>query len=423
MLTLFELSALLLVLTAAFAWFNRAVLRLPHAGGLLLLGLCASLAIVALERLAPAQTAIYGDLRLVLDQVDFRETVLNGLLAFLLFAGALTVDLSLLRERAWIVGIMASCGVILSTVIVGVGFFYMSRLLHVPVPLTWALVFGALISPTDPVAVLDALRAARAPASLELDMAGEALFNDGVGVVLFTALLTVATGRVGEEINAVNVIRLFASEALGGAALGLVAGYLAYRAIRTIDDYAVETLVTLALVTGTYALATRLGLSGPIAMVVAGILVGNHGPRDAMSAASQRYVFGFWRLIDEMLNMVLFMLIGLEVLVLGLDPIFAGLALAAIPLTLLARFISVGALVQLLDFRHTFVSGSIAALTWGGLRGGISIALALALPNFAGRPAVIASTYAVVVFTIVVQGFTFRYVVPAAPAPERVAPT
>ncbi len=410
MLSLFDLGALLLVLTALFGWVNHVLLRLPHTIGLLVMGLCASLTLVGVEFMIPSRT-FYESLRGVLTQVDFREAVLNGLLAFLLFAGSLLVDLLLLRQRAWAVGVMASIGVLISTGLVGVGLWWIGSAIGLPVPLAWAFVFGALISPTDPVAVISTLRAVKVPKTLELDMAGESLFNDGVGVVVFTVLVAVAAGSSGEGVSAGAIVRLFLVEALGGASLGLLAGYVAYRAMRRIDDYPIETLITLALVTGTYALATRLHMSGPIAVVVAGILVGNRGPQDAMSDQTQRYVFGFWQLVDEILNSVLFLLIGLEVLVLRFDLTAGGLALASVPLALFARFFAVALPILTLRTRQSFVRGTIPILTWGGLRGGISIALALSLPDVPERSALLAATYAVVIFTIVVQGLSLKAVV------------
>jgi monovalent cation:H+ antiporter, CPA1 family len=405
----FDLIAVLLVLTAVFGWLNHVVIRLPHTIGLLVMALGASLVLIGIEVALP-DVALYESLTAMLRQIDFRETVLNGMLAFLLFAGALHVDLGILRERAWTVGLIATLGVVISTAVVGVGLWWLSGILGVTIPLPWALVFGALISPTDPVAVLSTLKTIAVPKALEVDMAGESLFNDGVGVVVFTVLLALASGS-GDEAGILRVAELFFVEALGGAVLGFVTGYLAYRAMRRIDDYPMETLISLALVAGTYALAARLHMSGPIAVVVAGILVGNRGPVDAMSDLTQRYVFGFWTLVDEILNSVLFLLIGLEVLVLRFDPSFAGLAAASIPLVLLARFLAVAGPVLLLQGRQEFVRGTIPVLTWGGLRGGISIALALSLPEVAEKPPLLAATYAVVVFTIVVQGLSLRAVV------------
>jgi monovalent cation:H+ antiporter, CPA1 family len=405
----FDLMAVLLVLTAVFGWLNHVVICLPHTIGLLVMALGASLVLIGIEVALP-DVALYESLTAMLRRIDFRETFLNGMLAFLLFAGALHVDLAILRERAWTVGLIATLGVVISTAVVGIGLWWLSGILGVTIPLPWALVFGALISPTDPVAVLSTLKTIEVPKALEVDMAGESLFNDGVGVVVFTVLLALASGSGGEG-GVLHVAELFFVEALGGAVLGWGTGYLAYRAMRRIDDYPMETLISLALVTGTYALAAKLHMSGPIAVVVAGILVGNRGPVDAMSDLTQRYVFGFWTLVDEILNSVLFLLIGLEVLVLRFDPSFARLAAVSIPLVLLGRFLAVTGPVLLLQGRQEFVRGTIPVLTWGGLRGGISIALALSLPEVAEKPPLLAATYAAVVFTIVVQGLSLRAVV------------
>ena len=408
--SIFDLIAVLLVLTAIFGWLNHVVIRLPHTIGLLVMGLIASLILIGAEFARPEEH-LYENLTVLLRQIDFRATVLDGLLAFLLFAGALHVDLSLLKRRAWPIGIMATVGVAISTVIIGVGLWCISGMLGVPLPLEWALVFGALISPTDPVAVLSTLKSVRVPEVLEADMAGESLFNDGVGVVVFTVLLAIAAGAGEGGADPGHIAELFFVEALGGAILGFMTGYVAYRSMRVIDNYPLETLISLAVAAGTYAAAAKFHMSGPIAVVVAGILIGNRGPQDAMSDLTQRYVFGFWQLVDEILNSVLFLLIGLEVLVLGFDPAFAWLCLASIPLVLLARLLAVAVPVGVLRLRQKVASGTIPVLTWGGLRGGISIALALSLPDVAEKPALLAVTYAVVVFTIVVQGLSLRALV------------
>jgi CPA1 family monovalent cation:H+ antiporter len=306
---------------------------------------------------------------------------------------------------------MATAGVAISIAVIGFGLWQISDILGVPLPLPWALVFGALISPTDPVAVLSTLKSVKVPETLEADMSGEALFNDGVGVVVFTVLIAIASGGGEGGASPGHIAELFFVEALGGAALGFATGYVAYRSMRVIDNYPLETLISLAVAAGTYATAAKFHMSGPIAVVVAGILIGNRGPQDAMSDMTQRYIFGFWQLVDEILNSVLFLLIGLEVLVLGFDPAFAWLSLASIPLALLARFLAVALPVVVLRTRQKFAPGTIPVLTWGGLRGGISIALALSLPDVAEKTALLAATYAVVVFTIVVQGLSLRSVV------------
>lgn len=410
MLSAFDLIAILLVLTAAFGWFNHQVIRLPHTIGLLVMGLGASLVLVGVE-LAFPDVALYEDLTGIVQQIDFQDAVLNGMLAFLLFAGALHVDLTILRNRAWAVGSMATVGVMISTAIVGVGFWLAADALGVPVPLVWALVFGALISPTDPVAVLSTLKTVHVPERLKTDMTGESLFNDGVGVVIFTVLITVAAGSEGGSVDPLYIGELFFIEVLGGAVLGFFTGYLAYRAMRAIDDYPIEVLISLALVAGTYTLAAKLHMSGPIAVVVAGLLIGSRGPHDALSEQTQQFLFDFWTLIDEILNSVLFLLIGLEVLVLRFDPSFGWLAAFAVPLVLCGRLVAVSVPIIVLSTSHSFVRGTIPVLTWGGLRGGISVALVLSLPEVAEKSVILAATYAVVLFTIIIQGLSLRALV------------
>jgi monovalent cation:H+ antiporter, CPA1 family len=406
----FDLIAMLLVLTSVLAWANHVLIGLPHTIGLLVMGLAASLMLIAVELSVP-QLHLYEDLTGLLRRIDFKETVLDGMLGFLLFAGALHVDLSTLRSRALGVGVMATLGVVISTTVIGVGFWLASSSVGLAIPLPWALVFGALISPTDPVAVLSTLKTVKVPETLEMDMSGESLFNDGVGVVVFTVLLAFAASAEGADVGALHIAELFFFEALGGALFGLGTGYVAYRAMHRIDNYPIEVLISLALVTGTYALASKLHMSGPLAVVVAGILIGNRGPLHAMSDLTQRYLFGFWQLVDEILNSVLFLLIGLEVLVLRLSSSFWSVMVFSVPLALLARWLAVSIPVLLLSSQQRFERGTIPVLTWGGLRGGISIALALSLPETPEKSVILAATYAVVVFTILVQGLTLRRLV------------
>ena len=403
----FELVATLLVLTATFSWVNFRLAILPHTIGLLVMGLGASLVVIGAEALMPGLFD-YDGLAALLRQVDFQQTILDGMLAFLLFAGALHVDVASLRSRAATIATMATLGVLVSTVIIGFVVWAAAHLLGVAISLPWALVFGALISPTDPVAVLATLKEVKAPEDLKIVMTGETLFNDGVGVVLFAVLVHAA---LGESFDAFQVGRMFVVEAFGGAALGALTGYIAYRAMRAIDDYSIEVLISLALVVGTYAIASRLVVSGPLAVVVAGLLVASRGPHDALSEQTQRYLFGFWTLIDEMLNSVLFLLIGLEVLVLRFEPAFGWLMALAVPLVLIARLIAVSGPVLLLGIVRKFARGTIPVLTWGGLRGGISLALALSLPEVAEKSALLAATYAVVLFTLIVQGLSLRAVI------------
>ncbi|KAB0681379.1 cation:proton antiporter [Aureimonas leprariae] len=405
MLSIFDIAALLLVLSALFGWLNHRFVRLPHAVGLLVMGLAASLLLVGVDALVPNRH-LYEQLTGALRQIDFTEVVMNGMLAFLLFAGAINLDIQLLRDRAWQVAFLALIGTAISTAIVGAAFWWVASLVGAPLPLVWALVFGALISPTDPVAVLNVLKTVDVPESLQIEMQGEALFNDGIGVVLFTLLVGVAVGVGGEPITAASAAGHLAVEAGGGIALGLGLGYLAYRAMRAIDDFPVEVLITLALVAGTYALAGKLGVSGPLAVVAAGVVVGSLAPRRAMSDRTQGYVSALWTLIDEILNSVLFLLIGLEVIVLRFDPAALVLAALAIPVVLVARLAAVSTPVLLFRWTGQLSSRNIPFLTWAGVRGGISVALALSLPDEPEKAAVLAATYGVVLFTVVVQGTT-----------------
>lgn len=410
MLSIFEIASLLLALSALFGWINHYLLKLPHTIGMLLMALVASLALLVLEQLFPG-LGITGAVKEVMGQIDFYSTVMNGMLAFLLFAGALHVDLAYLRDQRWAIGLMATGGILISTALIGTAFWLVTGLLGLQVPLMWSLVFGALISPTDPVAVLSLLKSVNVPHSIEAKIAGESLFNDGVGVVLFTILVALAAGSGGEQVGALKIAELFFLEAGGGALLGLATGWLAYKAMATIDEYSLEILITLGVVAGTYALAQRFQLSGPISVVIAGLLIGNHGARHGMSELTREHLFGFWEMIDEILNSVLFLLIGLEILILKMEPSFAWIAASAVPIALAARYISVSLPILLLSIRQTFASGAIPVLTWGGLRGGISVALALSLPAIPDKPLILIATYAVVLFSIIIQGLTVKAVV------------
>ncbi len=407
MLSLFDITAVLLGLSAVFGYLNHRVLHLPHTIGLVVIALAASGSIVLFDHFFP-RFGVSATVSDTLRSIDFHDTLMNGMLSVLLFAGAVHVDFSELAARKWAIGLMASVGIMTSTFIVGTGMWLAMNWLGFEVPFIWALVFGSLISPTDPVAVLGILKTVQIPRLLEAKIAGESLFNDGVGVVVFTIIVAIAVGGPHGDVGVVEVAQLFAVEALGGAVLGLATGYLAYWAMRVIDEHNLEVLITLALVFCTYAIALHTHLSGPIAVVIAGLFIGNHGAKFAMSENTREHVFQFWELSDEILNSVLFLLIGLEVLVIGLAPEHIGLALVAIPLVLVARWISVAIPISLLAVREKFTKGAITILTWGGLRGGISVALALSLPASDYKSPILAATYAVVVFSIIVQGLTMQ---------------
>jgi CPA1 family monovalent cation:H+ antiporter len=348
--------------------------------------------------------------REIVRQFVFGEALLHGLLGFLLFAGALHVDLGDLARHRGPIAVLATVGVLLSTAIVGGLVWVMLALLGIPLRLIDCLLFGALISPTDPISVLGLLKQLGAPKRLEVQIAGESLFNDGVGVVLFSGLLELAVGGAG--LHAGHFALLFAREAIGGAVFGLLVGLLVYRMLRSVDHYQVEILLSLGLVAGGYAGAEALHLSGPIAMVVAGLLIGNHGRIFAMSATTIEHLDVFWELVDEILNAVLFVLIGLEVLVLTFSRLDLVAGLLAIAIVLAARVASVGLPIWALRRWESFEPSLVPILTWGGLRGGISVALALSLPGpgepgaVPGREVILTITYVVVVFSILVQGLT-----------------
>ncbi len=399
--------AILITAAALFSYLNHRFIRLPTTIGLMLIALGISVTLVLIGMLG--WPALRLEAETFLRGIDFHEALMQGMLSFLLFAGALHVNLSDLRNQKWVIALLATLGVLTSTVLVGGLTYWLMDLLGLHLPFIYCLVFGALISPTDPIAVLGILKTVRVPKSLETKITGESLFNDGVGVVIFLVLAGIAAGD--QPVTATSVTVMFLTEALGGVAFGLVIGGISYYMLRSINNYSVEVLITLALVTGGYALASALHLSGPIAMVVAGLLIGNHGRRSAMSEITRQHLDTFWELVDELLNAVLFVLIGLEVLVLSFKASYFQAALVLAPAVLLARFVSVSVPVLLLRRVRKFSRGVIPIMTWGGLRGGISVALALSLPLGPEREVILAVTYLIVVFSITVQGLTIGRVI------------
>jgi CPA1 family monovalent cation:H+ antiporter len=404
-MTLLSLSAVIVTLAALFSWVNHRFLRLPTTIGLMAIALVASLALILLGQ---AGLHLDWEAERILAAVHFNEALMQGMLSFLLFAGALHLDLEDLARARWSISVLATLGVVLSTVLVGFAVFWIAGAVGRPIPLVAALAFGALISPTDPIAVLGILKGAGVPRDLQSVIAGESLFNDGVAVVVFLVLVGIWTG--GQEVHAGGIALLFLREAVGGGLLGLGLGWITYRLLRSVDQYTVEILLTLALVMGGYALASALHVSGPIAVVVAGLLIGNHGRAFAMSERTRDHLDTFWELIDEILNAVLFVLIGLEVLVIRFQASHLAAAAVAIVVVLLARLVSVGLPAALPVIGLPFSRRDVAILTWGGLRGGISVALALSLPPGEVRGAIVATTYGVVVFSILVQGLTVGWV-------------
>jgi CPA1 family monovalent cation:H+ antiporter len=402
-----DLFALLLVISAALAYLNARALKLPLTVGLLVGAVAGTLILIAVDAILP-NVGIKPAIRGLITSIDFPNTLLNGFLAFLLFAGALHVDYADLLSRKWTILVLATVGTVLSTGLVALGLLGVSGLCGLGIPIAWCLVFGALISPTDPVSVMDVLKRVGIPRALQATVAGESLFNDGVGVVLFTLLLALATGGQATHFSGTEIASLFLLEAVGGALLGLGLGYLALLLFRRVDDYNVELIISLALASGTYSLAGRLGISGPIAVVVAGILIGNHAMAPAMSETTRVHLMDFWRFVEETLNALLFLLIGLEIAAIDLE-LRAVVAMAAmIPLVLVIRWLSVAASALPLNLRLPRRYASLLILTWGGLRGGLSVAMALSLPIGPHTATILTITYGIVVFSIVVQGLTLE---------------
>jgi CPA1 family monovalent cation:H+ antiporter len=399
--SVFEIVALLLTMAAVFSYLNYRWIRLPTTIGLMLISLVFSLGLIVLSQ---AGFDLESGARRLISQIDFSKTLMQGMLSFLLFAGALQINLESLGRQKWTITTLATAGVVLSTIVTAGLMFFIWGWMGLTIPFLYCLVFGALISPTDPVAVLGLLRQMGASESLKTKIAGESLFNDGVGIVVFLVIYDALSGDA--PMSATSVGTLLLREAAGGILLGLILGWITYRLLKSIDNYQVEILLTLALVSGGYALATALHASGALAIVTAGLLIGNHGRHFAMSDRTREHLDTFWELVDEILNASLFVLIGLEILVLKLTAGFILAGAAAIPIVLSARFLSVGALVTLLRWFREFSPNVVKILTWGGLRGGISVALALSLPAGPHRDIVLVVTYSVVIFSILVQGLT-----------------
>jgi CPA1 family monovalent cation:H+ antiporter len=404
---LFEIAAVLIVLTALFSYANYRTLGLPTTIGVMVISMLVSLGIAGMGLFGLG--AVQRQSAEILRGIDFNKALLHGMLSFLLFAGALHIKLEELSGQKWVVALLATAGVMVSTFLVG-GFSWLLLMgLGIPIPFIHCLLFGALISPTDPVAVLGILKTIGIPKSLEMKIAGESLFNDGIGVVVFVILLELSGG--GVDVTVRQAFSLFLTETVGGAGLGLLFGYLAYRMLKGINNYQVEVIITLALVMGGYTLADRMHTSGPIAIVVAGLLIGNQGRAFAMSDLTREHLDSFWELVDGILTAMLFLLIGLEIQVIPFNRAYVIAGIAGIGVTLLARWISVGLTVGALRPFRRFSPGTVRILTWGGLRGGISVALALSLPGGPQRDIILVMTYITVVFSIIVQGLSLGKIV------------
>lgn len=398
----------LVLLAATFGYINARFLKLPTTIGLMLITILYTLGVLGLSYFDDTLLKVEAEL---IKQIDFETVLMDYMLSFLLFAGALHTNFNELKKQRWPVIAFATIGVITSTFLIGTSTFYLLKLLGTEVSYTYCLLFGALISPTDPIAVLGILKQAKAPKKLETKIVGESLFNDGVGVVLFLTLFQIASSP-GEPIDPMDIVQLFGQEVFGGILLGLAIGWITFKLLKSINDFSVEVIITLAAVMGGTVVAHQFHLSAPLAMVMAGLLVGNDRVRDAaMSETTELYVDKFWELIDILLNAILFVLIGMEMLVLTYEGSYIIAGLLAIPIVLLCRHVSLWLPVKVFERKLEFAPHTHRIMTWGGLRGGISIALALTLSEEMNREMFLVMTYIIVVFSILVQGLTIEKVI------------
>jgi CPA1 family monovalent cation:H+ antiporter len=397
------IATVLIFLSAIFGYLNVKFLKMPNTIGLMIITIIFTLGILLLSYFDPTLLNLEKS---IISSIDFKSVLLDEMLSFLLFAGALHTNFEQLKIQRWPILLFSTLGVLTSTFLVGGAMFFILQALQFNISFIYCLLFGALISPTDPIAVLGILKKAGVPKKLETKIVGESLFNDGVGVVIFLTIFQVANSGV-ENTSFTDVMQLFGQEVIGGVALGALLGWISYRLIKSIDDYDIEVIITLAAVMGGTVIAHKLHLSAPLAMVTAGLIVGNDTVRaNSMSKITERYVDKFWELLDILLNAVLFVLIGMEMLVLVFEGKYILAGLIAIPIVLACRYISLFLPINLFDKKLDFVPKTNLIMTWGGLRGGISIALALGLTADMHRDLFLVITYIVVVFSIIFQGLT-----------------
>ncbi len=397
------IATTLIFLAAIFGYINVRFLKLPNTIGLMIITIVFTLGVLAFSYL---DTTLLNFEKEMISKLDFRELLLEEMLSFLLFAGALHTNFNQLKIQRWPILMFSTLGVLVSTFLVGISMYFILQFVGMQIGFIYCLLFGALISPTDPIAVLGILKKANVPKKLETKIVGESLFNDGVGVVVFLTIFEIASFGV-DKIAILDVIQLFGKEVLGGILLGAILGWITYRLLKSIDDYDIEVIITVAAVMGGTVIAQQLHVSAPLAMVTAGLIVGNDTVRDsAMSETTEHYVDKFWELIDILLNAVLFVMIGMEMLVLVVKGSYITAGLIAIPLILACRYLSLLLPINFFKKKLDFVPNTNLIMTWGGLRGGISIALALGLTNEMHRDLFLVITYIVVVFSIIVQGLT-----------------
>lgn len=404
----------LIVLASIFAYLNYRFLKLPSTIGIMVIAIVVSIFLVSFGETVLPKT--FGHLNKLMGSIDFTEVLMGAMLNFLLFAGGIHINIDDLKEQFLPVVIFSTAGVVISTFVVGLGVYYLLPLVGLKLPFIYCLVFGALISPTDPVAVLSILKQANVSKSLETKVAGESLFNDGMAVVVFTVVLQLAIGK-DVDLSAENIILLLGKEAGGGLLLGVVLGWITSRLMREVDDYIISVLVTLSVVMGGYLIARQMHISGPLTMVAAGLFMGNFNVKFNMKSVTQDYLIKFWELIDEILNAVLFLFIGFELLMIKDLKHYMVPGLVAIVIVLLARFVSIWGPTKFMSFKTRFSPQTVKVLVWGGIRGGVSIALAMSIPKSEYSSVILSITYCVVVFSIVVQGLTIAKVA----NPKRIA--
>lgn len=406
-MNLFNIIAIVIVVSTIFAYFNKRVLKLPNNIGVMIIAIFVSVSLLFTDNIFPK---FFADSMSLIKSVDFSNLLIGVILNFLLFAGTIQIRIKDLREQQLPVILFSTIGVVISTFIVGTLLYWILPLFGLKIPIEQCFLFGALISPTDPVSVLGILKDAGIPKSLETKIAGESIFNDGVGLVIFVTILH-AIHNPDESISAKDVLYTFAKDALGGVALGIAIGFIGSRALKTIDDHKIEVMITLAIVMGGYIIAKSLEVSAPLTMVAAGIFVGNYGRRIGMTELSEDYIEKFWEIIDEILNVILFVLIGLELLLIEDYKNYWLIGIITIPVVLVARFISILLPSFIVRLRQKMSIKTISFLTWGGIRGGISIALALSLSYNLHKNLFIFVTYTVVVFSVIVQGLSIEKIV------------
>ncbi|MBB4806813.1 CPA1 family monovalent cation:H+ antiporter [Chryseobacterium defluvii] len=397
----------LIVLASIFAYLNYRFLKLPSTIGIMVIAIVVSIFLVSFGETVLPRT--FGHLHNLMSSIDFTEVLMGAMLNFLLFAGGIHININDLKEQFRPVVIFSTAGVVISTFVVGFGVYYLLPLVGIQLPFIYCLVFGALISPTDPVAVLSVLKQANVSKALETKVAGESLFNDGMAVVVFTVVLQLAVGKE-VDLGVESIILMLMKEAGGGLLLGVILGWVTSRLMREVDDYIISVLVTLSVVMGGYLIARQMHISGPLTMVAAGLFMGNFNVKFKMKSITQDYLIKFWELIDEILNAVLFLFIGFELLMIKDLKHFMVPGLIAIVVVLLARIISIWVPTKFMSFRTRFSPQTVKILVWGGIRGGVSIALAMSIPKSEYSNIILSITYCVVVFSIVVQGLTIAKV-------------